>query len=146
MTIAVDFDGTLVEHRYPQIGREIPNAVRTLKRLQAENPDLKLILWTVREGDLLDQAVKWCSERGLEFYTVNSNYTDEFPLGGATTGRKVTADIYIDDRNLGGIPDWNSIYVMVTRGWSMRRLIAETTRQPQPAPRRPWWRRLFSCQ
>lgn len=144
MTIAVDFDGTIVEHRYPEIGREIPNAVRTLKRMQDEMPDLRMILWSVREGDLLDQAVQWCRERGLGFYAVNSNYIDDDPMAGAATGRKVTADIYIDDRNLGGLPDWNSIYVMVTKGWSMRRLIAETTRTAAVSKQEPWWKRLFS--
>ncbi|MDE7024554.1 MAG: hypothetical protein K2O88_01575 [Paramuribaculum sp.] len=144
MTIAVDFDGTIVEHRYPEIGREIPNAVRTLKRMQDEMPDLRMILWTVREGELLDQAVQWCRERGLEFYAVNSNYIDDDPMDQSATGRKVTADIYIDDRNLGGLPDWNSIYVMVTKGWSMRRLIAETTRTAAVSKQEPWWKRLFS--
>ena len=51
MIIAVDFDGTIVEHRYPEIGKEIPFAIATLKQLQAERH--LLILWTVREGKLL---------------------------------------------------------------------------------------------
>ena len=66
MTIAVDFDGTIVEHRYPRIGEEIPFAVETLKLLQQEKH--RLILWSVREGELLDEAVEWCRARGLEFY------------------------------------------------------------------------------
>ena len=75
MIIAVDFDGTIVEHRYPHIGKEIPFAIVTLKQLQAEHH--QLILWTVREGKLLDEAVEFCRERGLEFYAVNSNYPEE---------------------------------------------------------------------
>ena len=71
MIIAVDFDGTIVEHKYPQIGREIPFAITTLKKLQAERH--LLILWSVREGELLDEAVDFCRKRGLEFYAVNSN-------------------------------------------------------------------------
>lgn len=58
MIIAVDFDGTIVEHKYPKIGKEIPFAVETLKRLQADNHTL--ILWSVREGQLLKDAVDWC--------------------------------------------------------------------------------------
>ena len=58
MIIAVDFDGTIVEHRYPRIGEEIPFAVVTLKLLQQEKH--RLILWSVREGALLDEAVEWC--------------------------------------------------------------------------------------
>lgn len=55
MIIAVDFDGTIVEHRYPEIGKEKPFAISTLKKLQAERH--QLILWTVREGRLLNEAV-----------------------------------------------------------------------------------------
>ena len=55
MIIAVDFDGTIVEHRYPRIGEEIPFAVETLKLLQQEKH--RLILWSVREGELL-QPIK----------------------------------------------------------------------------------------
>jgi len=63
MTIAVDFDGTIVEHRYPKIGEEIPFATETLKILAKERH--RLILWTVREGDLLEEAIEWCRQRGV---------------------------------------------------------------------------------
>ena len=75
MKIAVDFDGTIVEHRYPQIGKEIPFAIDTLKMLQREGH--WLILWSVREGKLLEEAVEWCKARGLEFYAVNSDYPED---------------------------------------------------------------------
>ena len=75
MLIAVDFDGTIVEHRYPAIGREIPFAIETLKRLSSEHH--KLVLWTVREGRLLEEAIAFCRERGLEFYAVNRDYPEE---------------------------------------------------------------------
>ena len=77
MIIAVDFDGTIVEHKYPEIGRELPFAIETLKKLQQERH--RLILWSVREGKLLQEAVDFCRERGLEFYAVNSNYAEETP-------------------------------------------------------------------
>ena len=57
MTIAVDFDGTIVTHEYPKIGRDIPFAIDTLKRLQKDFQVI-LVLWTVREGTLLDEAVE----------------------------------------------------------------------------------------
>ena len=75
MIIAVDFDGTIVEHRYPAIGKEIPFAIDTLKKLQEEGH--RLILWSVRENELLDEAVEFCRQRGLEFYAVNTNYPEE---------------------------------------------------------------------
>lgn len=112
MVIAVDFDGTIVEHRYPSIGREIPFAIDTLKKLASERH--KLILWTVREGKLLDEAVDFCRERGLEFYAVNRDYPEEEKNLNNHFSRKLKADIFIDDRNVGGLPDWGSIYEMVS--------------------------------
>lgn len=113
MTIAVDFDGTIVTHAYPKIGKPIPFAIETLRKLQEEGKH-HIILWTVREGDLLQEAVAYCKQRGLEFYAVNANYPEE-NIGKASS-RKVVADLYIDDRNLGGIPDWGVIYKMITSG------------------------------
>jgi len=113
LTIAVDFDGTIVTHEYPRIGRPIPFAIDTLKRIQADFQAC-LILWTVREGELLDEAVKYCAERGLEFYAINSNYPEEKPEDGEP--RKLKADLFIDDRNLGGLPDWGVIYQMIGTG------------------------------
>ena len=111
MTIAVDFDGTIVEHRYPAIGPEKPFAIDTLKYLCAQRH--KLILWTVREGELLDEAVAYCRHRGLEFYAVNKNYPEEKPTHEGYS-RKLQADLFIDDRNLGGLPDWGEIYRMLS--------------------------------
>lgn len=111
MTIAVDFDGTIVEHRYPAIGPEKPFAIDTLKFLCAKRH--KLILWTVREGQLLDEAVAYCKKRGLEFYAVNKNYPEEMETHEGYS-RKLQADLFIDDRNLGGLPDWGEIYQMLS--------------------------------
>ncbi|MEL5894368.1 hypothetical protein AAE250_12845 [Bacteroides sp. GD17] len=122
MTIAIDFDGTIVEHRYPQIGEEIPFAVATLKMLIKERH--KLILWTVREGELLQEAVEWCRERGLEFYAVNRDYPEEDTTHNGFS-RKLKADIFIDDRNLGGLPDWGNIYRMVQKKLTFEDLYCE---------------------
>ena len=75
MVIAVDFDGTIVEHKYPAIGKERPFAVATLKQLMEDGH--KLVLWSVRTGELLDEAVAWCEERGVRFYAVNSNFDED---------------------------------------------------------------------
>ena len=100
MTIAVDFDGTIVEHRYPEIGEERPFAVQTLRMLIADHH--RLILWSVREGKLLDDAVEWCRERGIEFYATNRDYPEETENGNEHYSRKIKVDIFIDDRNIGG--------------------------------------------
>lgn len=113
MIIAVDFDGTIVTHEYPKIGKDIPFAIETLKKLQEEY-QLRLILWTVREGKELEEAVSYCRNKGLEFYAVNSNYPEETPEN--KEPRKLKADLFIDDRNLGGLPDWGVIYQMITTG------------------------------
>ena len=112
MTIAVDFDGTIVEHRYPEIGEEIPFATETLKMLIKDRH--RLILWSVREGELLDEAVEWCRQRGVEFYAVNRDYPEEEKEKNNHFSRKLKADLFIDDRNVGGLPDWGEIYRMVT--------------------------------
>lgn len=116
MTIAIDFDGTIVEHKYPQIGKEIPFAIATLKRLQDDGH--RLILWSCREGRLLEDAIAFCRERGIEFFAVNSNYPDEDVDADAIRSRKLKADMFIDDRNIGGLPDWGVIYEMISRGIS----------------------------
>ncbi|MCE5331113.1 MAG: hypothetical protein LLF95_03115 [Bacteroidales bacterium] len=113
MIIAVDFDGTIVTHEYPKIGREIPFAIDTLKRLQKDFQAI-LLLWTVREGKELNEAVEYCRERGLEFYAVNANYPEERER--EQQPRKLKVDLFIDDRNLGGLPDWGIIYQMIASG------------------------------
>lgn len=111
MTIAVDFDGTIVEHEYPRIGREIPFATDTLKMLIKDHH--RLILWSVREGALLDEAVNWCKERGVEFYAINRDYPEEEKEKNNHFSRKLKVDMWIDDRNIGGLPDWGTIYRMI---------------------------------
>ena len=116
MIIAVDFDGTIVEHRYPDIGREKPFAIETLKKLTEEQH--RLILWTVRKGKLLQEAVDFCRTRGLDFYAVNRNFPEE----NEPEERKLRADLWIDDRNLGGLPDWGTIYRMIRNNWTFDEL------------------------
>jgi hydroxymethylpyrimidine pyrophosphatase-like HAD family hydrolase len=109
MIIAVDFDGTIVEHKYPKIGKPFPFAMETLKALQKNGH--QIILWTYRTDILLDEAIKFCGNQGVEFYAVNKNYPEE--EYDVTIPRKIHADIYIDDRNLGGIPEWGEIYRII---------------------------------
>ena len=106
MKIAVDFDGTIVEHKYPAIGKELLFAFETLKELQRQKH--QLILWTYRSGKELDEAVEFCKDRGIEFYAVNKNYPEE--EFDPTISRKIDADVYIDDRNLGGFPGWSAVW------------------------------------
>ncbi len=95
MIIAVDFDGTICESAWPDIGKPIWPIIDQLK-FAKEHGD-KLILWTCREGDKLYEAVAWCKERGLEFDAINANLQESVERWG-TAPRKVGADLYIDDK------------------------------------------------
>ena len=108
--IAVDFDGTIVDHEYPLIGKEKLFAFQTLREL--EKLGARLILWTFRAGKELDEAVEYCRKNGIEFYAVNKNYPEE--IFDDTVSRKIDADIYIDDKNLGGFQGWSEAWQILT--------------------------------
>lgn len=110
LIIAVDFDGTIVEDGYPGIGQERLFAFETLKRLQADGH--RLILWTYRHGKKLDEAVAYCQDNGITFYAVNQSFHEEVFKN--EVSRKIHADLFIDDRNIGGILGWGEIYQMLT--------------------------------
>ena len=144
MTIAVDFDGTIVTHEYPAIGVERPFAIDTLKMLIRDQH--KLILWSVREGKLLDEAVEWCRERGVEFYAVNRDYPEETTKNNPHFSRKLKVDLFIDDRNVGGLPDWGTIYRMVSERKGWEELAEENNKIDEPAYgeldkklKKQWW-------
>ena len=144
MTIAIDFDGTIVEHRYPEIGPERPFATDTLKMLIADNH--KLILWSVREGKLLEDAVNWCRERGIEFYAVNKDFPEENEELNQHYARKLSSvDVWIDDRNLGGLPDWGTIYQIIKERKSYYQVMKERLRSSfedhEPPKKKHWWSR-----
>lgn len=139
MVIAVDFDGTIVEHKYPAIGKERPFAVATLKQLMEDGH--KLVLWSVRTGELLDEAVAWCEERGVRFYAVNGNLDEDANcMNSDNFCRKLKVQMFIDDRNVGGLPDWGSIYQIITRRISYEQLLREEMNMPVEKPnRKGWW-------
>ena len=93
--IAVDFDGTCVEHNYPAIGMEVEGAVEVLRAINKRGH--RIILNTMRSGEKLDAAVKWFRDRKVELWAVNRNPEQEE----WTSSPKVYADLYIDDSALG---------------------------------------------
>ena len=141
MIIAVDFDGTIVEHRYPAIGKELPFAIETLLKLKAEGH--RLILWTVREGAYLEEAVEFCRKRGLEFYAINRDYPEEEQECNKHYTRKLKVDLWIDDRNLGGLPDWGTIYEMIHHQLTYEDLMQRYENETHSTPKRSFLRRLF---
>lgn len=106
LRVAVDFDGTIVENNYPEVGKPMLFAFETLRELQKRG--FILILWTVRTGKLLDEAIEFCRQNGVEFYAVNRNHPEE--VMDTDTPRKLEVDVFIDDRNLGGFPGWDKVF------------------------------------
>ena len=105
MIVAVDFDGTIVEHRYPSIGDLIPGSIDYLKKLK--DAGIKLVLWTCRAEEDLNQAVEFCRSHGIEFDAVNKDISN-IGLSGAISP-KIYADFYIDDRAMLYPVDWDII-------------------------------------
>ena len=140
MVIGVDFDGTIVKERYPAIGEEIPFATETLRMLIEDKH--RLILWTVREGELLEEAVTWCRDRGVEFYAINRDFPEEEVGGHKHFSRKIKADLFIDDRSVGGLTDWGTIYRMISERKTYEQILMEDIHGEEYKPRRKkksWW-------
>ena len=95
LTIAIDFDGTCVEHDYPAVGMDVAGAAETLRQLQAKGH--RLILYTMRSGELLEAAVEWFRSHNIEFWAINENPEQRT----WSASPKVYADYYIDDAALG---------------------------------------------
>ena len=110
--LAIDFDGTIVEDAYPKIGKPRLFAFETLLELQEKGH--RLMLWTYRSGRKLQEAVDYCTKNGIDFYAVNKSYPEEVLDG--SVSRKIHADIFIDDRNFGELPDWGKIYNEILKG------------------------------
>ncbi len=109
MKIAIDFDGTIVEDAFPDIGRPMLFAFETMKELQKQGH--QLILWTYRSGEELKEAIEFCRNNGIEFYAVNQSYPEEQYYG--ETSRKIHAHVFIDDRIVGGFPGWSKVWQML---------------------------------
>lgn len=94
---AVDFDGTLCEDKYPRIGEPKQKVIDYC--IRKKNEGHKIILWTCRGGKYLDEAIKWCNERGLFFNAVNENLPEQIRFYNSNP-RKIGATIFIDDKNM----------------------------------------------
>lgn len=105
-TIAIDFDGTLCTAQHPLIGAPQPGAARVLKKLY--DAGHYIIIWTCRQGADLEAARQWLDDNGFCYHAINENNPAHVKQYGGDT-RKVNADVYIDDRQLGGLPSWPEI-------------------------------------
>ena len=96
MIIAVDFDGTLCENKYPDIGSPNNELIQALIKYRALGN--KIILWTCREGENLTNAIIWCKKNNLHFDAINDNLKENKEFF-KNNSRKVYANFYIDDKN-----------------------------------------------
>lgn len=112
MIIAVDFDGTLHTGQYPAIGAEVPYAGDMMRKLNEDSH--YIIINTCRTGERLLEAINWLLRHDIPFDRVNDNC----PLGVEQYGsnsRKIHAHVYVDDRQVGGLPTWSEIYEYITQ-------------------------------
>ena len=109
LIIAIDFDGTIVEDAYPNIGKPMIFAFETMKKLQSEGH--RLILWTYRTDKKLQEAVDFCKQQGLEFYAINKSYPEEEFDG--KISRKINATFFVDDRNIEGFIGWTAVHKLL---------------------------------
>lgn len=119
MIIAIDFDGTIVEHMWPEIGPLRTNAVEVIRRLNTEGH--RILIWTCRTSQILDRiqlpsrstvfhAKEFLDDHGIPYHAINNND----PRSDFQPSPKIYADLYIDDKQLGGLPDdWEDIYKMI---------------------------------
>lgn len=112
MIIAIDFDGTIVHSAYPAIGRLQPDARAAINRLSAEGN--YIIIFTCRTGERLLEAINFLLSEGVKFNRVNSSHPAAIKFYGGE-GCKVSADVYVDDKQLGGLPPWREVYEKISR-------------------------------
>lgn len=142
--IAVDFDGCLCAAKWPEIGEARQQVINELIKQQAEGA--KLILWTCREGEQLDRAIAWCSERGLQFDAVNDNL-EENKIRYGNNSRKVWATEYWDDKSVlvVGTGQVTSITLprpeggMIVKKWMNCDMKLVTPPPYKPKKKKKWW-------
>ena len=109
LIIAVDFDGTIVRNKWPDIGEPIPDAAETIRLWHAQGH--RVVIWTCRAGKELEACEKWLIRNWVPFYSINSNPSDRISLYGSDT-RKISADLYIDDKAVGAPDDPAQLWKM----------------------------------
>jgi hypothetical protein len=114
--LAVDFDLTICMSEYPELGSERENAGIILRKLVHEG--YGIVINTCREGIALANAIKWMHENNIPYHFVNCNFPHLISLFGADC-RKISADLYIDDKGLGGLPEWKQVYEIIANKFNV---------------------------
>lgn len=113
LTLAIDFDGTIVEESWPDIGAIKPGAKEVINQLVEDGH--YIIIWTMRHGKYRYEAEHFLWMNQISFHKINENHPASF-IEYETDTRKVGADIFIDDKNILGLPEtWEEIYHLITQ-------------------------------
>lgn len=118
--IAVDFDGTVAELAYPEIGEPRKDAKYFINKLYDEG--YTIMLNTCRTGDHEILVKDWMKEQGIKYHTINTNLKEDIEFYGCDS-RKISADVYIDDKCVAGLPSWEEIYDIITNKFNPPRVI-----------------------
>jgi len=111
MILAIDFDGTIVKDKFPEIGEPLPGAKEAINRLRHDG--YTIIIWTCRKDKKLLEAIEWLVKNEIRYDYINEGCRHNISKHGGTDTRKVYADLYIDDRMLYKLPTWDEIYWIV---------------------------------
>lgn len=106
MIIAVDFDGTICKGKFPAIEGLIDGAKDTINNLYNEGH--YIIINTCRSGEQLLEAINWMLQEGIKFHRVNDNHPEQSAIYNNNC-RKIYAHVYVDDKQVGGLPDWSDV-------------------------------------
>jgi len=110
--LAIDFDLTICESNYPALGKARKHALVYIQMLISGG--YGVVINTCREGIALADAINWLNHNGIDYHYVNCNFPHIIEQYGADC-RKISADMYIDDKCLTGLPEWSKIYEIVTK-------------------------------
>ena len=111
LIIAIDFDGTIVEDKHPEIGEIRVGAKEAINQLQKDG--YTIIIWTCRTGKPLLMAIEFLAKIGIKYHHINQSCPINVSKYGGVDTRKVYADLYIDDKMLFKLPSWDEIYWIV---------------------------------
>jgi len=113
MRLAIDFDGTIVENDYPNIGKPIKEAAFYIRKLYYMD-EHDIIINTCRAQEFEAEAKAYLILHNIPFHYINCNLPKDIEKYGMDC-RKISADIYIDDKQIGGLPSWRKIYEYIQR-------------------------------